>query len=115
MLDGTGRNHNRHYWLGSQAILFALLLCAGCKAKTPDNKTFPFLQRYSSNPSEKTDLVKLEGEDGQWIMPAKNYASTRFSGLNQINVGNVKNLKVAWTFSTGSDRGEEPGVFEERV
>jgi PQQ-dependent dehydrogenase (methanol/ethanol family) len=79
----------------------------GCKGKTPGGKTFPFLQRYSSNPSEKTDLVKLEAEDGQWIMPAKNYASTRFSGLNQINTANVKNLKVAWTFSTGSDRGEE--------
>jgi lanthanide-dependent methanol dehydrogenase len=89
------------------ALFAIILVCAGCKAKTPHNKTFPFLQRFSSAPSEKTDLVKLEAEDGQWIMPAKNYASTRFSGLNQINAGNVKNLKVAWTFSTGSDRGEE--------
>ncbi|PYS99977.1 MAG: PQQ-dependent dehydrogenase, methanol/ethanol family, partial [Acidobacteria bacterium] len=40
-------------------------------------------------------------------MPAKNYASTRFSGLDQINPDNVKNLKVAWTFSTGVDRGQE--------
>jgi PQQ-dependent dehydrogenase (methanol/ethanol family) len=89
------------------AIFAIILVCAGCNRQTPGNKTFPFLQRYSANPSEKTDLVKLEDEDGQWIMPAKNYASTRFSGLNQINASNVKNLKVAWTFSTGSDRGEE--------
>ena len=107
MLGAARCVQRRPRWLGSQAILIAIALCAGCKAKTPDNKTFPFLQRFSSNPSEKTDLVKLEGEDGQWIMPAKNYASTRFSGLNQINAANVKNLKVAWTFSTGSDRGEE--------
>jgi PQQ-dependent dehydrogenase (methanol/ethanol family) len=107
MLGATGCVQSRQRSLGGQAILIIVLLCAGCKSKTPDNKTFPFLQRYSSDPSEKTDLVKLEGEDGQWIMPAKNYASTRFSGLNQINAGNVKNLKVAWTFSTGSDRGEE--------
>jgi PQQ-dependent dehydrogenase (methanol/ethanol family) len=40
-------------------------------------------------------------------MPAKNYSSTRFSGLNQINTGNVKNMKVAWTFSTGVTRGQE--------
>lgn len=46
-------------------------------------------------------------EDGQWLMPAKNYSSTRFSGLDQINAGNVKDLKVAWTFSTGVDRGQE--------
>jgi PQQ-dependent dehydrogenase (methanol/ethanol family) len=40
-------------------------------------------------------------------MPAKNYASTRYSGLEQINTGNVKNLKAAWTFSTGVNRGHE--------
>lgn len=45
--------------------------------------------------------------DGQWLMPAKNYASTRYSGLGQINVQNVRNLKAAWTFSTGSTRGHE--------
>jgi PQQ-dependent dehydrogenase (methanol/ethanol family) len=46
-------------------------------------------------------------EDGQWLMPLKDYAGTRYSGLNQINSGNVKNLKVAWTFSTGVNRGHE--------
>src|SRR4051812_23848235 len=46
-------------------------------------------------------------EDGQWLRPAKNYASTRFSGLDEIKPDNVKNLRVAWTFSTGIDRGQE--------
>ena len=46
-------------------------------------------------------------DDGQWAMPAKNYASTRYSELNQISTGNVKNLQVAFTFSTGVDRGQE--------
>ena len=40
-------------------------------------------------------------------MPAKNVQNTRFSGLNQINTSNVGQLKVAWTFSTGVDRGQE--------
>jgi PQQ-dependent dehydrogenase (methanol/ethanol family) len=40
-------------------------------------------------------------------MAAKNYANTRYSELNEIDVGNVKNLKVAWTFSTGVNRGQE--------
>ncbi len=40
-------------------------------------------------------------------MPAKDYSSRRFSGLNQINASNAKNLRAAWTFSMGSDRGEE--------
>jgi glucose dehydrogenase len=46
-------------------------------------------------------------EHGQWLMPAKNYAATRYSGLDQINTGNVSNLKAAWTFSTGVNRGQE--------
>src|SRR3954451_20081532 len=46
-------------------------------------------------------------EDGQWTMPAKNYASTRYSELDEINSGNVKSLQVAFTFSTGVNRGQE--------
>jgi PQQ-dependent dehydrogenase (methanol/ethanol family) len=45
--------------------------------------------------------------DKQWPMPAKNYASTRFSQEAQINAGNVKQLQVAWTFSTGVLHGHE--------
>jgi alcohol dehydrogenase (cytochrome c) len=40
-------------------------------------------------------------------MPAKNYASTRYSNLDQINTTTVKSLKLAWTFSTGLTRGHE--------
>ena len=46
-------------------------------------------------------------DDGQWVMPAKNYQSTRFSGLDQINAANVGTLELAWTFSTGVVRGHE--------
>jgi lanthanide-dependent methanol dehydrogenase len=46
-------------------------------------------------------------DDGQWTMPARNYASTRYSGLTQINTQNVGQLKMAWSFSTGVNRGHE--------
>ncbi|MDB5396885.1 MAG: PQQ-dependent dehydrogenase, methanol/ethanol family, partial [Rhodospirillales bacterium] len=46
-------------------------------------------------------------DDGQWTMAQKNYAATRFSELDQINGGNVKNLQVQFTFSTGTTHGEE--------
>jgi PQQ-dependent dehydrogenase (methanol/ethanol family) len=46
-------------------------------------------------------------DDGQWTMPAKDYASTRFSGLDEINNDTVKTLKVDFTFSTGIDKGQE--------
>jgi len=40
-------------------------------------------------------------------MPAKNYASTRFSGLTEITTENVRQLGVAWTFSLGTVNGAE--------
>ena len=40
-------------------------------------------------------------------MAAKDYANTRYSGLNEITTDNVGSLKPAWTFSTGVLRGQE--------
>src|SRR3954449_9986397 len=54
-----------------------------------------------------TGQIQNQPDDGQWIMAAKNYASTRYSTLSEINTGNAKNLKLAWTFSTGLTRGHE--------
>jgi lanthanide-dependent methanol dehydrogenase len=51
--------------------------------------------------------IQNQPDDGQWGMAAKNYASTRFSTLDQINTGNAKDLKLAWTFSTGMTHGHE--------
>src|SRR5690242_20499458 len=51
--------------------------------------------------------IQNQPDDGQWIMPAKNYASTRYSTLDQITVANVKSLKPAFEFSTGTLHGNE--------
>jgi lanthanide-dependent methanol dehydrogenase len=53
------------------------------------------------------ELLSLQNDDGQWVLPSKNYASTRYSTLGQITTENVKRLKSAWTFSTGALRGHE--------
>jgi PQQ-dependent dehydrogenase (methanol/ethanol family) len=44
---------------------------------------------------------------GQWLQPAGNFSSTRFSPLTRINSGNASKLQVAWTLSLGTDRGLE--------
>jgi len=44
---------------------------------------------------------------GEWQMPAGDYASSRFSTLDQITPANAANLKASWTFSTGVLRGHE--------
>ncbi|HEX6958322.1 MAG TPA: lanthanide-dependent methanol dehydrogenase XoxF5 [Ferrovibrio sp.] len=55
------------------------------------------------------DLIKMEKDAKQWVMPLGNYAGNRYSSLNQINKTNVNKLQVAWTFSTGVLRGHEGG------
>lgn len=52
-------------------------------------------------------LLELSRDDAQWVMAPKDYASTRFSGLDQITKDNVADLQVAWTFSTGLNAGHE--------
>jgi alcohol dehydrogenase (cytochrome c)/methanol dehydrogenase (cytochrome c) subunit 1 len=53
------------------------------------------------------DPLTLSKDDGQWALPAKNYAATRFSTLNKITPENVAKLKVAWSMSTGTNQGHE--------
>jgi len=59
--------------------------------------------------SANDELLKLQQDSKQWVIPAGNYSSTRYSELSQITKDNVKNLQVAWTFSTGVLRGHEGG------
>jgi PQQ-dependent dehydrogenase (methanol/ethanol family) len=45
--------------------------------------------------------------DGDWPLAGKDAANTRYSPLDQINTANVKDLKPAFSFSTGVTRGHE--------
>ncbi len=78
-----------------------LWLFAGCRQTHPGLPTPQpggSLQRYDG---------PLEQDDGQWLRATKDYANTRFSSLDQINQSNVAQLRTAFTFSTGVDRGQE--------
>ena len=55
------------------------------------------------------DLIQAGKNIENWTMPLGDYAGTRYSPLHQINSKNVKNLRVAWTYSTGELRGHEGG------
>src|SRR5262249_15466482 len=78
------RAMSRSIWI---AVLMALLIPLGADA----------------NP----ELISMSSDDGQWVIPGKNYSSTRYSSLNQITTDTVKKLRPAWTFSTGALRGHE--------
>ncbi|HEY8117811.1 MAG TPA: methanol/ethanol family PQQ-dependent dehydrogenase [Methylophilaceae bacterium] len=52
-------------------------------------------------------LQELMQDDRQWVSPRKDYFNQGYSRLNQINKRNIKDLHLAWTFSTGITRGHE--------
>ncbi len=65
---------------------------------------------FAAGPASANDeLNKMAQDPKAWVMPAGDYANTRYSKLNQINASNVGKLQVAWTFSTGVLRGHEGG------
>jgi PQQ-dependent dehydrogenase (methanol/ethanol family) len=107
LLDGVLLVPQRVPWCSRSAIFVALIgicgllvaACASGAAKEPDTV---------NHQAAATPLpFDSSADDGQWVMPAKNYASTRFSALDQITTANVANLKVAFTFSTGVVQGHE--------
>ena len=55
------------------------------------------------------ELVKMQQDANQWVMPTGDYGNHRYSTLKQINAQNVKDLHPVWSFSTGVLRGHEGG------
>src|SRR5215510_628469 len=52
------------------------------------------------------ELLALQNDDGQWVLPSKNYSSTRYSTLGQINADDER-LALVPAQCAG---GEGPGA-----
>ena len=59
--------------------------------------------------SANDELLKMQADANQWVMPTGNYANHRYSTLDQITAENAAKLRPIWTFSTGVLRGHEGG------
>ena len=79
-------------------VVASLGLGAACSSSTPP---------AASGTAQLAAPSPVQDADKQWTMQNKNTSSTRYSSVNEINTENVKNLKVAWSFSTGVLRGHE--------
>ena len=83
----------------------ALAGLAACERKPEAGLPPPKLVPVPAGSTGATAM--LPADDGQWSMPAKDYASTRFSSLSEITPANVGRLQVAFSFSTGVNKGHE--------
>ena len=78
-------------WLTAGTLLSSQLVIATAIAQTAASE----------------DLVKMQENAANVVMPTITYDNQRYSKLNQITAQNVGKLQVAWTFSTGVLRGHE--------
>src|SRR4051812_4016339 len=89
--------------VGLAAVLSA------CRAPSPPRdvsattSTAPATAASTASPTSG----QPQPDDGTWQRPAKDFASTRFSGLTQLTAESVRALTVKATFSTGFTRGHE--------
>ncbi|MBB3974608.1 methanol/ethanol family PQQ-dependent dehydrogenase [Hansschlegelia beijingensis] len=62
----------------------------------------------SALPARANDkLVELSKSNENWVMTGRTYSAQNYSPMTQISTENVKNLKPAWSFSTGVLHGHE--------
>jgi len=87
-----------------------LALCLGLAACAPDSpNAVEAPAPRAAAPAEVTDadLIAAGGNSDEWLTYGRDYAETRFSPLDQINVDTVNRLGVAWAYDTNSLRGLE--------
>ena len=77
--------------LAAGTILSSMLLIGGSYAQTTSGD----------------DLVTMQKNAADSVMPTVTYDNQRYSSLDKINSGNVGKMQVAWSFSTGVLRGHE--------
>jgi lanthanide-dependent methanol dehydrogenase len=70
-------------------------------------KAFPVAVLFALSAAGAAYAQDPASDPGNWTMPARDYAATRFSPLDQITAANVGALRLAFTFSTGVLRGHE--------
>ena len=83
--------------LGAGALVFA---AQAAQSGTSDTSG-------SASSGAGTSLLQLQKNAKDWVIPTGTYNNWRYSTLKQINTKNAKDLQVAWSMSTGTDRGLE--------
>ena len=91
----------KRIWVSAGGALLLCVLLGACERKTAGSAP--------ANPTGRAVSAQgaVSADDGNWAMPGKNYASTRFSALNEITPANANRLGVVFTFSTATTHGYE--------
>ncbi len=64
-------------------------------------------KKFATKVVNDATLRNVETRASEWLTHGRDYAETRHSPLKQINAETVKQLGLAWSFDTQTDRGLE--------
>src|SRR5206468_3573820 len=98
-----------------ESAFIVTILCTACAGLAACNRSQPQQKLgsatvYEAPPAGDHAVAAAAAsptDDGNWVMPGKDYAATRFSGLNQVTPANVNKLALSFTFSTATTHGYE--------
>ncbi len=104
------KNLSRH---AAGIVMLCAIACIPCtlilaQQKKGANNTAPGQGMTTDIPGALPGIRLISPvPNGQWTLPAGDYANTRYSPLSQINTTNVQNLKMVSTYSVGIPNGFE--------
>jgi quinohemoprotein ethanol dehydrogenase len=91
--------------IGAVATMAAAAFCTGAAAQEP--KGSPAHIKAVTSAIDGNSIRANAATSKDWPAVGLDYGETRFSKLDQINTGNVKNLGLMWSYSLDSSRGVE--------
>lgn len=97
-------------------MLIVAMLAEACG--TPSQNARPPAVSTAVTPSAaQATIAAADDTSGDWVRPARDFASTRYSPLTQISVDSVSRLVPKATFATGNNQGHEaaPLVINETM
>jgi quinohemoprotein ethanol dehydrogenase len=92
----------RHAW----CLTAAMAMVGAAQAQSPA-KGSPEHIRVATAKVNEAFMKANTRQTADWPSYGLDYAETRFSRLNQINAGNVKDLGLVWSYNLESTRGVE--------
>lgn len=66
---------------------------------------------FGATAAANDELLTLQTDANQWVMPNGNYYGWNFSELDMIDTENVGDLRVEWTFQTGVNDSHEGQII----
>jgi len=84
----------------SALVLAAVLGVAGCKGDAPVNS--------SENETTSMEAARIiEADPSEWLSHGRTYSEQRYSPLSAVNIDNIDELGLAWSFDLNASRGVE--------